>query len=91
MGALLAQQLVAAGEHVVDAPPKLSSSVRLFERGRIDKIELNDARSATIVAWHNPNLNVVAGLHGRVPNLGTPQDYFTSASNPAAHPHQLNQ
>ena len=62
MGALLAQQLVAAGEHVVDVPPKLSSRVRLLERGRIDKTDPNDARSAAIVAWHNPSLNVVAGL-----------------------------
>ena len=62
MGALLAQQLVAAGEHVVDAPPKLSSRVRLLESGKIDKTDPNDARSAAIVAWHNPTLNVVTGL-----------------------------
>jgi transposase len=62
MGALLAQQLVAAGEHVVYLPPKLSSKVRLLERGRIDKTDPNDARSAAIVAWHNPLLNVVTGL-----------------------------
>jgi transposase len=61
MGALVAQQLVAAGEHVVDVPPKLSSRVRLLERGKIDKTDPNDARSAAIVAWHNPSLNVVAG------------------------------
>jgi transposase len=34
----------------------------LLERGRIDKTDPNDARSAAIVAWHNPALNVVAGL-----------------------------
>ena len=62
MGALLAQQLVAAGEHVVDVPPKLSSRVRLLESGKIDKTDPNDARSAAIVAWHNPTLNVVTGL-----------------------------
>lgn len=62
MGALLAQQLVAAGEHVVDVPPKLSSRVRLLENGKIDKTDPNDARSAAIVAWHNRSLNVVAGL-----------------------------
>jgi transposase len=62
MGALLAQQLVAAGEHVVDVPPKLSSRARLLESGRSDKTDPNDARSAAIVAWHNPTLNVVAGL-----------------------------
>ena len=62
MGALLAQQFVAAGEHVVDVPPKLSSRVRLLERGKIDKTDPNKARSAAIVAWHNPSLNVVADL-----------------------------
>ena len=62
LGALLAQQLVAAGEHVVDVPAKLSSRVRLLERGRIDKTDPNDARSAAIVAWRTPALNVVAGL-----------------------------
>lgn len=62
MGALLAQQLVAAGEHVVDVPPKLSSRTRLLESGRSDKTDPNDARSAAIVAWHNPTLHVVAGL-----------------------------
>lgn len=61
MGAMVAQQLVAAGEHVVDVPPKLSSRVRLLERGRIDKTDPNDARSAAIVAWRTPRLNVVTG------------------------------
>ena len=55
MGALLAQQLVAAGEHVVDVPPKLSSRVRLLERGRIDKTDPNDARSAAIVGLAQPD------------------------------------
>jgi len=59
MGAMLAQQLVSAGEHVLDVPPKLSARVRLLERGRIDKTDPNDARSAAIVAWRTPALNVV--------------------------------
>ena len=51
MGALLAQQLVGAGERVVDVPlPKLSARVRLLERGRTDKTDPNDARSAAIGA-----------------------------------------
>ena len=33
-----------------------------WRRGRIDKTDPNDARSAAIVAWRNPTLNVVAGL-----------------------------
>jgi transposase len=60
MGAMLAQQLVGAGEHVVDVPAKLSARVRLLERGRIDKTDPNDARSAAIVTWRTPALNVVS-------------------------------
>ena len=82
MGALLAQQLVAAGEHVVDVPPKLSSRVRLLERGRIDKTDPNDARSAAIVAWHNPTLNVVCGLdeHRVVLRLLADRDHQVTAN-----------
>ena len=82
MGALLAQQLVAAGEHVVDVPPKLSSRVRLFERGRIDKTDPNDARSAAIVAWRKPALNVVAGLdeHRVVLRLLADHDHQVTAN-----------
>ena len=63
MGAMLAQQLVGAGEHVVDVPPKLSARVRLMDTGRIDKSDLNDARSAAIVALRNATLNTVTGEH----------------------------
>jgi len=82
MGALLAQQLVAADEHVVDVPPKLSSRVRLLERGRIDRTDPNDARSAAIVAWHNPTLNVVAGLdeHRVVLRLLADRDHQITAN-----------
>ena len=62
LGAMLAQQLVAVGERVVDVPAKLSSRVRLLERGKIDKTDPNDARSAAIVAWRNPTLQAVTGL-----------------------------
>ena len=61
MGAMLAQQLVGAGERVLDVPPKLSSRVRLLDNGRIDKTDPNDARSAAIVALRNATLNVVTG------------------------------
>ena len=60
MGALLAQQLVGVGEHVVDVPPKLSSRVRLMDTGRIDKSDPNDSRSAALVALRNATLNTVS-------------------------------
>src|SRR4051794_40305360 len=60
VGALLAQQLVAAGETVVDVPAALSARARLLDSGRKDKTDLHDARSAAIVALRNANLQFVA-------------------------------
>jgi len=59
-GALLAQQLVAAGERVVDVPPTLSARVRLLDSERSDKTDAHDARSAAVVALRHSKLRVVA-------------------------------
>jgi transposase len=58
-GALLAQQLVAAGEHVVDVPPTLSARVRLLDSGRSDKTDSHDARSAAVVALRHRSLRSI--------------------------------
>ena len=58
-GALLAQQLVAAGERVVDVPPTLSARVRLLDSGRSDKTDSHDARSAAVVALRHQSLRQV--------------------------------
>ncbi len=50
LGYLLAQQLLAAGEHVVDIPATLASRVRLLGSGRSEKNDPNDARSVAIAA-----------------------------------------
>jgi transposase len=60
VGALLAQQLVGAGEHVVDVPPKLSARVRLMDTGRTDKSDPNDSRSAALAALRRKALNTVS-------------------------------
>ena len=60
MGALLAKQLVAAGEHVVDVPAKLAARVRTLDNVGSDKNDRHDARSVAIV-----------GLHRRVRTVGT--------------------
>lgn len=60
LGALLAQQLVAAGETVLDVPPTLSARVRLLDSTRTDKTDAHDARSAAIVALRHGRLRVVA-------------------------------
>jgi transposase len=59
-GALLAQQLVGAGETVVDVPAALSARARLLDSGRNDKTDSHDARSAAIVALRHRNLRSVA-------------------------------
>ena len=43
LGRLLAQQLVAAGERVLDVQPKLASRVRLLQAGDTNKNDPNDA------------------------------------------------
>ena len=45
VGHLLAQQLVAAGEQVLDVQPKLGARVRLLASGPTNKNDPNDARS----------------------------------------------
>jgi len=59
LGYLLAQQLLAAGEHVVDIPATLASRVRLLGSGRSDKNDPNDARSVAIAALRAPELVAV--------------------------------
>lgn len=49
-GYLLAQQLLAAGEQVVDIPATLASRLRLLGSGRSEKNDPNDARSVAIAA-----------------------------------------
>jgi transposase len=50
LGLLLAQQLVAAGENVLDVQPKLASRVRLLNTGQVNKNDPNDARSIAVAA-----------------------------------------
>jgi transposase len=58
-GALLARQLVAAGEQVVDVPSTLTARVRLLDRGRSDKTDAHDARAAAVVAFRHANLRTL--------------------------------
>jgi transposase len=59
LGGLLAQQLVAVGETVLDVPPTLSARVRLLDSTRTDKTDFHDARAAAIVALRHPRLRPV--------------------------------
>jgi transposase len=59
LGYLLAQQLVAAGERVVDVQPTLAARVRLLATGDTNKNDPNDARSVAVAALRSPALREV--------------------------------
>ncbi|HET6753026.1 MAG TPA: IS110 family transposase [Jiangellaceae bacterium] len=59
LGYLLAQQLVAAGETVVDVPATLASRVRVLSTGRSDNNDPNDALSVAIAALRSRGLRRV--------------------------------
>jgi transposase len=50
LGYLLAQQLVGAGERVVDVQPKLAARVHLLDSQSVNKNDPHDARSVAIAA-----------------------------------------
>ena len=53
---LLAQQLLAAGEQVLDVQPKLGARVRLLTAGDTNKNDPNDARSVAVAALRSPGV-----------------------------------
>jgi transposase len=55
-GHLLAQQLLSAGERVLDVPPKLAARVRLLATGDISKNDPNDARSVAVAALRSADV-----------------------------------
>jgi transposase len=59
LGHLLSQQLVAAGEQVVDVPATLSARVRVLGSGRSSKNDPNDALATAIAALRHSGLRVV--------------------------------
>jgi transposase len=69
MGYLLAQQLVAAGEAVVDVPATLASRIRVLGRGRSDKNVPNDALSVAVAVLRVSSLHRVAAEVCRLHNL----------------------
>jgi len=56
VGSLLAQQLVAAGERVLDVPATLAARVRVLGSGRSNKNDPNDGYSIAVAALHAPRL-----------------------------------
>ena len=56
LGYLLAQQLVGAGEQVLDVPATLAARVRVLGTGRSNKNDPNDAHSVAVAALRAPRL-----------------------------------
>lgn len=56
LGYLLAQQLLAAGEQVVDIPAVLASRVRVLSSGTSNKNDPNDAFAVAVAALHAKQL-----------------------------------
>jgi transposase len=59
LGQLLTQQLLGAGERVVDVPPKLAARVRLLNNGAVNKNDPNDARSVAVAALRSRDIHDV--------------------------------
>jgi transposase len=60
VGRQLASRLVAAGEQVVDVPPKLSARTRVFTAGQGRKTDATDAHAVALAATRMAGLRVVA-------------------------------
>jgi transposase len=60
LGNLLAQQLLAAGEVVLDVQPKVAARVRLLASGNTNKNDPDDARSVAVAALRSPARRRVA-------------------------------
>ena len=59
LGYLLAQQLVGAGERVLDVQPKLAARVRLLATESTNKNDPHDALSVAVAALRSPSPKVV--------------------------------
>jgi transposase len=70
LGYLLSQQLVTAGETVLDVPATLAARVRLLGSGKSNKNDPNDALSVAVAALRAPRLATVERAdHGAVLRL----------------------
>ena len=59
LGRYLAQRLAAAGESVVDVPPKLSARVRVLSTGNVRKNDGLDAIATALATWLNERLPTI--------------------------------
>ena len=73
LGHLLAQQLVAAGERVLDVPPKLASRVRLRQAGDTNTNDPGDALPVAVAALRSKARRQVAAEDHAAVLTGTGQ------------------
>jgi transposase len=66
MGYLLARQLVAAGQRVLDVQPEPGARVRLPDAGDTNTNDPDDARSVAVAALRPPGAKVRADDHATV-------------------------
>jgi hypothetical protein len=59
IGRHIARRLIAAGEHLVDVPPKLSARTRMFATGQGRKTDATDAHSVALVGTRVSGLRPV--------------------------------
>src|SRR6476469_9988674 len=59
IGHHVAMRLLAAGEHVIDVPPKLSARARVFATGQGRKTDATDAHSVALVGTRMTGLRPV--------------------------------
>jgi len=70
LGCLLSQQLVAAGERVIDVPATLAARTRVLGTGRSNKNDANDARAVALTALRHHDVREVRPLgHSEVLRL----------------------
>lgn len=70
LGCLLSQQLVAAGERVIDVPATLAARTRVLGTGRSNKNDASDARAVALTALRHHDVREVRPLgHSEVLRL----------------------
>jgi transposase len=79
LGKLLAQQLLATGEDVVDVPPTLSAPVRLLGSSKAGKSDSNDALSTAIAGLRHCGLRAV-----RVDDPATALRFWSAVTTPSS-------
>src|SRR6266576_3786725 len=90
VGYLLAQQLVAAGEQVLDVPATLAARVRVLGSGRSNKTDANDGYSIAVAARHAPKLHQVASAdHAAVLRLLAKRNKELGSTRTACRLHAL--